>query len=135
MNTTLSDGIITIQLPADLYFSDEFSFCYVVQSQEYAVDGTLHLDEKVKLTGREITLEGSDQRGWITKATADLLFGFVTTNKKMVLTLSDGRSFNVRWNIKNGSPLIIKKLWETFPHTNTDNCYFIAKFTEYPVED
>lgn len=49
---------ITITLPTDLNWTDEYKWTPVVQSQEYAISGSLIVEEWVKQAGRPITLQG-----------------------------------------------------------------------------
>jgi len=56
-----------IELPKDLQWSDEFTWVPVVQDFQYSVTGALFLQESTKLKGRNITLIGQDNMGWLTR--------------------------------------------------------------------
>lgn len=62
MSTTITytyqSNTVTITLPTDLNWVDEFKWSPVIQSQEYAISGSLVVDDWVKLAGRPITLQG-----------------------------------------------------------------------------
>lgn len=66
---TLTDGTTTLTLPDDLDWVDEFTWQPVEQSAEYALTGALVVESAAKQSGRPITLEGADDRAWMTRAT------------------------------------------------------------------
>lgn len=56
----------TVPLEDGFLWSDEFSWKPIEQTQAYAMDGTLHIQEGKKKSGRPITLQPADQEmGWI----------------------------------------------------------------------
>ena len=85
----------TLALP-ELIWTDEFAWSAVVRSQEYAVDGSQIIDIGVRQAGRPITLAGSQDGGWISRA--DLLLLEALANQPtsvFTLTMADGRQFSV----------------------------------------
>jgi hypothetical protein len=65
MSLTLThptDG--AVNLPDQLAWVDEFTWNRVAQAQEYTTTGAMILDAWVKLSGRPITLKGSETRAW-----------------------------------------------------------------------
>ena len=66
MAITLTNAIagITLTLPEQLTWPDEFGWQQVVQASEYTTTGALVLDAWVKQSGRPITLQGSQTRAW-----------------------------------------------------------------------
>ncbi len=86
----------TVALPDDLLWTDEFSWVSVVRATEYSCTGALIVDTAQRLAGRPITLEGTDEHGWITRATLDAVRTLASSLPgAFVLALADGRSFNV----------------------------------------
>lgn len=64
MTISLSNGVVTVQLPDDMTWPDEFTWQQVEQSSEYTTTGALVLDSSVKQAGRPITLQGSETYAW-----------------------------------------------------------------------
>jgi len=86
----------SVSLPDDLLWIDEFNWPTVIRSTEYALTGALIVDAGQRLAGRPITLAGSVDGGWVTRATLDALRVLACALPgQYVLTLADGRSFNV----------------------------------------
>lgn len=85
-----------LPLPADMVWTDEFSWPTVIKSTEYTLTGALVVDSGQRLAGRPITLAGGDDHGWVTRATIDALRTLASALPgQYVLTLADERSFNV----------------------------------------
>lgn len=92
MSITL--GAVT--LPGDLRWADEFAWAPVVQSSEYSLTGALIVQEAVKLAGRPITLEATQDGLWVTRATVLAVQALAETpGWSGTLTLHDGRTFTV----------------------------------------
>ncbi len=87
-----------ITLPDDLEWVDEFDYSSIVQNMQYGVTGSLFIQESKKQAGRFITLAGSDDMAWLNRTEVVALQAKAdTADLEMTLTLSDGRSFNVRF--------------------------------------
>jgi hypothetical protein len=85
-----------VALPADMVWSDEFNWPTVVRSTEYAITGALIIDSAQRLAGRPITLSGTADGGWVSRATVDALRVLACELPgQVVLTLADGRGFQV----------------------------------------
>jgi len=85
-----------VPLPADMVWTDEFTWPTVVKSTEYTLTGALVVDSAQRLAGRTITLAGGDDYGQITRATVEALRTLASALPgQYVLTLADARSFNV----------------------------------------
>ncbi|NKI17440.1 hypothetical protein HCU74_08420 [Spongiibacter sp. KMU-166] len=83
-----------IDITDNLVWVDEFQFNQIEQSQERSLTGGLIVQEGVKRYGRPITL-----RGWLPRATLDLLFALeATPATAMTLVLADARTFSVIFN-------------------------------------
>ncbi len=86
----------SVSLPGDLLWIDEFNWPTVIRSTEYALTGALIVDAGQRLAGRPITLAGSADGGWVTRATVDALRVLACALPgQYVLALAEGRSFNV----------------------------------------
>lgn len=85
-----------VPLDGDMVWVDEFNWPTVVRASEYSLSGALIVDSGMRLAGRPITLAGSADGGWVTRATVDALRVLASALPgQYVLTLADSRSFNV----------------------------------------
>lgn len=94
-----------ITLPEDLIWLDEYSWSKVTQDIKKSLTGALIIQEAVQAKGRTITLQGSQDSAWITKATLDLLQAkYDTADLQMTLTIN-GTPYNVMFlRSGNASP-------------------------------
>jgi hypothetical protein len=93
----------SVSLSADMLWTDEFNWPTVIRSTEYALTGALIVDAGQRLAGRPITLAGSADGGWVTRATVDALRVLASELPgQFVLALADGRSFNVVFAPEDG---------------------------------
>ncbi len=105
---TVLDGIT---LPADMKWTDEFHWTPVAQQVEVTTAGSLLVEESAQLAGRPITLEAQrdDDGGyiWVDRATLVELNSLAASPliDAILLTLHDGRTFNVRFRYGDGPPV------------------------------
>lgn len=118
----------SIVLDADLVWSDEFNWNPVERSAEYSLTGAIITKEQAKLAGRPITLEAkSEFRGliWMPRTTIEALYTkSQTLNTTMILTLSDARTFNVRFR-EDGFEAT--PVYHVMPHISGDPYYLVLK--------
>lgn len=90
-----------LQIPRGLIWKDEFEWQEVETSADRGITGALILDAFVKTDGRPITLVGSDNAGWVTRADLLALQAMVNTmsdeDQTYEFTHADGREFTVRF--------------------------------------
>lgn len=60
---------VTLTLPPDLLWTDEFAWQQVEQATQYTTTGALVLDAWAKQAGRPITLRGDVDYGWCQRST------------------------------------------------------------------
>lgn len=85
---TLSDGVTTLALDPDLYWSDEYSFAQIEQAVERSVSGALIVYQGVKSAGRPITLQPpDDSSAWMRSAALSALRAW-EANPSVTLTLN-----------------------------------------------
>lgn len=85
-----------VAFDGDMVWTDEFNWPVVTKRTEYSLSGALIVDSGMRLAGRPITLAGKADGGWIPRATVDALRVLASALPgQYVLTLADGRSFNV----------------------------------------
>ncbi len=103
---TLHDAVddVTIELPDDLFWVDEFEWDKIAQAQEYLVGGSLLIEESEKLAGRTITLAGMPDMGWVPRSTVLALQARRDLpGRQFTLTLKDSRQFTVVFNRASGA--------------------------------
>ncbi len=71
MAITLINGAASVVLPPDLEWTDELSWCPVVQRVRWSLTGALLLESAARQAGRWVTLEGDESRAWMLRS--DLL--------------------------------------------------------------
>jgi len=116
-----------LELPYELLWIDEFSWTGVSASAQYSLQGMMHV-QKSKVSsgqGRPITLNSVD--AWITRADIETLYAKAADveTENMVLTLHDGRTFNVifrQWEPPVIEATPIKKM----ANPETDEEYIVS---------
>ena len=94
----------TVTLPDDLVWRNEFEWNQAVQSQDRTLNGALVVQTAANLYGRPIRLEGGQDGGWITRATAKALYA-LEANPTLVMTLTglnDEAPLSVMFDRSNG---------------------------------
>lgn len=89
-----------LTLPDDLLWTDEYGeWSSVAQETAYTLGGALVIQEGSRLAGRPITLSGSREHGWATRAQVEALRALseVADAGPLTLTLPDGREFDVKF--------------------------------------
>lgn len=87
----------TIEIPEDVWWSDEFAWSAVEQTTEYSVTGALIIDVGTKQAGRSITLQSAARGGWVPRGVVLALQAQrAVPDAELPLVLADGREFLVR---------------------------------------
>lgn len=85
-----------IEIPEDVWWSDEFGWSAVEQSHEYGVTGALIIDVAEKQAGRPITLTSNERGGWVPRGTVLALYAQrALAAETFALALADGREYVV----------------------------------------
>ena len=87
MAITLTHNTASVTLPDALNWTDEYTWSPVQQSKTYTTTGALLIEEGVRQSGRPITLEGSADYTWCTRALVDQLHAWAQT-PAITLTLT-----------------------------------------------
>lgn len=128
----LDDGVTPITFTDQLVWQDEFSWSPVQQSKQYAIGGTLVIQEAKKLSGRPITLTG-DEGTWETRQVVKALHtASLLPFQKFTLTLHDNSTKNVMF-AKESNPVEAKPLFNGQDENDTDQ-YFISALRFIEVE-
>lgn len=115
----LDDGTTPITFTDHLVWQDEFSWSPVQQSQQYAIGGTLVIQEAKKLSGRPITLVGDDSV-WETRAVVEALHAAsLLTFQQFTLTLPDTSAKTVMFD-KQNSPIETQALFAGLDESDSD---------------
>lgn len=86
----------SIPIPRGLVWVDEFNWHPVLRSAEYSITGALLLDAATRQAGRPITLQGSEDAGWLPRTTLLALYALAeNASATHTLTLADGRTYTV----------------------------------------
>ena len=125
----------TVPLENGFLWSDEFDWKPIEQQQEYAINGTLIIQEGKKKSGRPITLSASDGQGWINRSDLSVFRGWSGLQEENFNWFfeypHDTRQFNVIFNHAEGA--IEADPVKGFP-TVSDGDYYRAtlRFIEVP---
>lgn len=120
----------SITLPGDLLWSDEYAWSPVAQQTTPTLTGALIVDESLRLAGRPVTLEGSEQFAWVTRATVDALRALDTPGRTMTLTLADGRTLTVAWRRDGGPCIEARPVMHMAPAAANDHYTITLRFME-----
>ncbi|MFT0212830.1 hypothetical protein VQ643_09465 [Pseudomonas sp. F1_0610] len=110
----------SLELDDQFDWVDEFDWDAIGQEQDRSVSGQFLVQEAVKSFGRPITLEGGDGVWMPLSLVRQLEILRDQPNRKMPLTLPDGRQFWVIFNRAEDAPLEIKPLYRQVRPSDTD---------------
>ncbi|WP_234197137.1 hypothetical protein [Pseudacidovorax sp. NFM-22] len=96
---TLSNGTDTVELDADLRWTDEFDWSPVIESRDRSLTGALLVDSSELIAGRPITLAPFDaDSGWMTRGQALALRQWAAEAPDAAMTLTwNGAAYAVRF--------------------------------------
>jgi hypothetical protein len=102
-------GGVSVALPDDLRWVDEFEWTAIARKSTYTCSGALLIQEGEKQAGRPITLQAPEDMAWVPRSVVKQLHQWAgTANLKLRLTLEypdDTRQFYVMFNPEEQSPL------------------------------
>lgn len=102
MSITLSHDGVTVNLPADLYWADEFNWQPVVQTAERTITGALIIQQAVRIAGRPVTLQPDGDSGWIPRGVLEQLRTWATISQCEMTLTHRGVSRQVIWRHHEG---------------------------------
>lgn len=96
MTIILTDGVTSLDLSPDLYWSDENNWHPVEQTTQRSLTGALIVSSATRLKGRPITLQPqTESEAWMTRATLDALRNWgAVAGQVLTLTLRS-KSYSV----------------------------------------
>ncbi|MFM9902095.1 MAG: hypothetical protein ACKVOT_13875 [Polaromonas sp.] len=95
----------TLELPDALSWADEYSWSPVEQSKTYTTTGALLIEEHVKQSGRPITLEGSEDRTWCSRALVEQLRAWAAQPSAVMTLVIRGITHQVTFDHEKGALL------------------------------
>jgi hypothetical protein len=114
-----------VTLPADLAWPDRYAWQPVVVNTEYSLTGALILQSAEKLSGRPITLQGTNNRAWATRATVEAIRTLQAVADATYTLSLEGQSYTVAIMAVTAEPL-----WDLAPASNTDYCAMTIEMVE-----
>lgn len=69
-----------IQLPPELFWQDEFSWCDIKSDQQRGLTGSLIVESSKAKGGRPITLAAEDDMNWATRIVVERLMSWANTS-------------------------------------------------------
>lgn len=85
-----------IQIPEDVWWSDEFGWSAIEQRTTYSLTGALIVHVGKRQSGRQITLASSPKGGWVERnVVVALQAQRAMPDEQFLLVLADGRQFTV----------------------------------------
>jgi hypothetical protein len=99
-----------ITLPPGLIWEDEFNWTPVVQNVTMTLTGTVLVQEASGLTGRPITLVGSEESCWASRSVVQQLIALMQT-ADTIMSLTIGiTTYSVMWRREDGTPIEVEQL-------------------------
>lgn len=92
-----------LTLPDALNWIDEFSYSPVQQTKTYTTTGALLIEEAVRQAGRPITLEGTENRTWCTRAAVTQLRAWAAMPGIVLTLVLRGTSRSVTFDHEKGA--------------------------------
>jgi hypothetical protein len=120
---------VTLTLPDDLLWSDEYTWSPVVSSVSYLITGALLVQSATRQAGRDITLVGAADMAWVTRSVVNVLRAWAalpldSVTGRFELTLMDGRVFTVAFRHADGA--MEAEPVTGFPARNDNDFYRIS---------
>jgi len=103
MAITLTKDATTLTLPDALDWVDELTWSPVEQTRTYTTTGALLIEEATKQAGRPITLQGSQDTTWCTRALVLTLREWASTPGVVMSLVLRGVSRSVTWAHDGGA--------------------------------
>ena len=100
---THTPSATTLTLPDALSWADELSWSSVEQTKTYTTTGALLIEESVRQSGRPITLEGSEDRTWCTRAVVVQLYAWAQIPGIILVLTLRGMARTVTFDHEKGA--------------------------------
>lgn len=111
-------------LPDDLQWTDQYTWSPVVQSLDFSLTGAPIIQEAKKTKGREITLVGGEESGWVLKSVLDQLQAKADTADLTMVLDYWGATYNVMFR-RDSSPIEARQIGD-FSNPQNDDYYSLT---------
>lgn len=126
MATTLTKGAITVTLPNDMAWPDEFAWSAVAEQRAYSLGGALLRDLATKLAGRPITLQGGPNYAWMTRADALTIKSWADTLAATMTLALRGTNYTVAFDLA-AEPVTVVPIIDYADPLSTDLCWVVLR--------
>lgn len=100
---TYTPTTTTVPLSDDFAFPDQYTWADLQTQKTYSVTGALIVQTGQKQTGRSITLEGSEQHAWVTRANLATLRTLAATPGAVMTLVHRGVTYTVMFDHEAGA--------------------------------
>ncbi len=122
-----------VQIPRGMVWVDEFAWSPVEKTTEYSTTGALLVDVGERLAGRPITLQATDEHGWLARTVLQDVRALAADPEGVyVFTHADGREFTVMF--APDDPVTAVPIASTRPELPTDDYPYVATVRLIEIE-
>lgn len=122
-----------IHLPEGLVWRD-LDYCAIKQDAKQSITGRTILSRGREKDGRPITLTGTEQTAWLTRAQAVALSALRTELERLTLVVN-GTTFMVRFALHESDHFVVKPLWPDAPADQDSDPYYVETIKLIEVLD
>lgn len=122
-----------VQIRRQMVWVDEFAWTPVEKTTEYSTTGALLVDTGERQAGRPITLQATDQHGWLARSVVEELRALAADPEGVyVFTHADGREFTVMF--APDDPVSATPIQNTRPELPGDDYPYVATVRLIEIE-
>ena len=125
---TLTLGVVTLNLPDALIWTDEFGWSAMVSSHKSGSTGALIIHEGKRQAGRPITLDGVDSKAWITRDECDKFYAWLAIPGAEFDLVVRGMSRRVKFDNSQGAGFTARAQWRLFDSEHDGQTDFLPIF-------
>lgn len=130
MTISLSVGGLTLALPDDLFWSDQYAWAPVEQTVERSITGALVIQASARVAGAPVTLQASDDTSaWMPLATVQQLMTWAATPLQQMTLVVNGTTKTVIFRHQDG-PIEAKPVVFYNDQQTDDNYLATLRFME-----
>ena len=130
MTITITDGATSIDLPADLLWTDRHSWSPVEQTVATSITGAAIIDTGTRLNGRPVTLEGDERHAWMPYSIVQQLKAWASLPDQQLTLDVHGVSMQVVFRHQDRPAIDVRPLQDFADPQATDFFFGSLKFME-----
>jgi hypothetical protein len=115
-----------IELPYDLNWIDRFWEPVITTEKTYSLSGNIIITQRLRATGRPITLGGTPQSAWITKGVIEQIKALAAVPDNEMTLIIYGDTFTVKFDSSSGDAIEISDLLVFHPDPDSEWKYQIT---------